>query len=104
MGNLWAQGCRGKVGHASRRRALAVVRAMRRQAVQDSAALDAYRCRECRLWHVGHASKRPARAPLKTMRAAVGDVVEIVWRRSDGTETRSRHESPQERRPESSEN
>lgn len=93
----WGNSCRGKIRYSSRKRALAKIRSIQRGDTHEAPELlDAYRCAECACWHIGHRTKRRAVPPLKRMRAAAGDIVEITWRKPDGTEARSWHEAPRE--------
>lgn len=93
----WSQGCRGKIRYQTRKRALAKIRSILRVDTHEAPELlDAYRCVDCRGWHIGHRTKWRPLPPLKRMRASAGDTVEITWRRPDGTDVRSRHEAPKE--------
>lgn len=97
-GNTWATGCRGKVPYKSRRMAAAEIRRLRRSAftgVVSPETLAPYRCREVRShWHVGHETRPALPRPLRRVRAAAGDVVEITWRMPDGRDVIERHAGP----------
>jgi len=85
-------GCRGKIPYRTKRLAMGVLRVMRKSGKAKSETLHAYRCTACGHWHLGNSRVPP---PLKTIRAAVGEVVEIEWRDPDSKETvRTRHEAP----------
>lgn len=92
----WARGCLGKVGYSSKRQASGRMRLMRRSAhTRTPDLLNVYHCSACGRWHLGNLRDgRPPTAPLRRMKAADGDVVEIAWRHADGTETRQRYVSP----------
>ena len=91
--NGWSNSCRGKVQYSSRSRANAAIRVLRKaDNVIDADTLMAYRCREDKShWHVGHRVRPVLPPPLRRVKAAAGDVVEITWRMPDGTEHVERH-------------
>lgn len=86
-------GCRGKIPYKTKRLAQGVLRVMWKSRTTKSDTLHPYRCPSCKRWHLGNqAGSVPA--PLKTVRAAVGDVVEIIWRDNEKHEVKTRHEAP----------
>lgn len=48
-----ADGCRGKIGHPSKKHARGVLATLRWQQRADR-HLDVYHCGGCRRWHIGH--------------------------------------------------
>lgn len=87
-------GCRGKVVYRTKRLANGVLRVMRKSRTKSD-TLHVYRCQFCGKWHLGNETGSVP-APLKTVRAAVGEIVEIVWR-DKNQEIRTRHEAPKPR-------
>lgn len=87
-------GCRGKVRYKTKRLAQGVLRVMLREGQMKSETLHVYRCPSCGKWHLGNRSGSVP-PPLLTIRAAVGEVVEIVWMDAQKKiVTKTRHTAP----------
>ena len=97
MSSSWSNGCRGKVQYTSRGRANAAIRVLRKSDnVIAPDTLMAYKCREDKNhWHVGHDVRPVLPPPLRRVKAASGDIVEITWRMPDGTDVVERRTVPQ---------
>lgn len=94
----WASGCRGKLRYPSRRAANAARRVMGATGrAKNFDVLHPYKCPACKHWHLGNEPGHATPAPLKRIRVARGDVVEITWRGHDGTEERTIHKAPEKK-------
>lgn len=85
--------CRGKLGHDTHGQAMGALRVFKLHLGQRGAGLQAYRCLDCRKWHLGNV-RPPLFAAVKRVVARTGEAVDIVWRRPDGMEMTQRCLAP----------